>query len=136
MKDYLSKNDRLIPSSASERSATVVFYIMALFSMIFMPLLIVALNRQSSFVVQSAKNYFNFIISYFIYLIASLIAATALSSILKLINLEALGDFILALPMFLMLVLIILRYIFTIICCYKAYQGNNYQPPYTLRLIK
>lgn len=89
------------------------------FHYILAPLVIWLIKREdSAFVDRAGKNYFNFLISYVIWL--------TVSTILMFI----LIGFILF-PIF-----AILNFIFTIVAAVKAYNGEDYLPPLSIRFFK
>ncbi|MDT3973505.1 DUF4870 domain-containing protein, partial [Staphylococcus saprophyticus] len=83
------------------------------------PLIIWLIKREDSpFVDRAGKNYFNFLLSYVIW------------SIIGTITMLILIGFVL-LP-----IIVILNFIFTIVAAVKAYNGEDYLPPLSIRFFK
>lgn len=83
------------------------------------PLVIWLIKKdESSFIDYHGKEYFNFLISYFIY--------TVISGILTIV----------IIGIFLLWVIGIMAIVFTIVAAIKAYEGEKYQIPWIFRLIK
>lgn len=102
-----------------ERLFSMLIYILSLPFPVLGPLVIWLLKREESeFVDYHGKEYFNFIVSYFIYGIISSILVIVLIGILMLI------------------VLGIMTIVFTIIAAVKAYQGERYRFPLIIHFIK
>lgn len=106
------------PNSDARLMATLI-YVLSFFTTFLAPLVIWLIKREDSvFVDRAGKNYFNFLISYVIWL--------TVSTILMFI----LIGFILF-PIF-----AILNFIFTIVAAVKAYNGEDYLPPLSIRFFK
>ncbi|UEX90537.1 DUF4870 domain-containing protein [Staphylococcus ratti] len=102
-----------------ERLMAVLIYVTSFFTTILGPLLIWLIKYENSkFVDVTGKNYFNFIISYTLW--------TILASILIIV---LIGLF--ALP-----IILLLSFIFHIVAIVKAYNGEDYLPPLSIRFFK
>ncbi|MCM3767885.1 DUF4870 domain-containing protein [Neobacillus niacini] len=102
-----------------ERTFAVVLYVLNFFAPVIGPLIIWLIKKdESAFIDYHGKEYFNFMISYFIY--------SVVSGILVLVLIGAL----------LLWVLGIAAFIFNIIAAVKAYEGQHYRFPLIFRLIK
>ncbi|OZI12969.1 hypothetical protein CEW92_03720 [Bacillaceae bacterium SAS-127] len=110
--------DLKMPSN-DERLLAAAIYVSSLFTVFIGPLVIWLIKKdQSSFVDYHGKEYFNFLISYGIYVF--------ISSILVIILIGALFLWILG----------ILVLVFTIIAAIRAYEGKRYQIPFVIRIIR
>lgn len=102
-----------------ERLFAMLLYILSLFFPVIAPLIIWLIKRdESDFVDYHGKEYFNFLLSYFIYTVISTILVLLLIGILLLI------------------VIGILVFIFTIVAGIKAFNGKRYRIPLVIRFIK
>lgn len=102
-----------------ERLMAVLIYVTSFFTSIIGPLLIWLIKRDTSrFVDISGKNYFNFIISYSIWSIVS-----------SLLMFVLIGFVILP-------IVLLLSFIFHIVAIIKAYNGEDYLPPLSIRFFK
>ncbi|MGM8213276.1 DUF4870 domain-containing protein [Virgibacillus sp. W0430] len=105
--------------TSDERMIAMLMYIVSFFVPVLGPLIIWLIKRDDSdFIDFHGKEYFNFFISFTIYSI--------ISTILMLV----LVGFIL------IIVIAILMFIFTLIALIKAYNGERYRIPLTIRLLK
>jgi len=105
--------------SQDERLFAMLIYVSSFFTTFIGPLIIWLLKRdESPFIDFHGKEYFNFVISYGIYTIAS--------SILMIVLIGFITIWIVGL----------LAFIFTIIAAVKAYNGEVYQVPLVFRLIR
>ncbi|PTG77225.1 DUF4870 domain-containing protein [Staphylococcus chromogenes] len=102
-----------------ERLMAVLIYVTSFFTSIIGPLLIWLIKRDTSrFVDISGKNYFNFIISYSIWsIVASLLMFVLIGFVI--------------LP-----IVLLLSFIFHIVVIIKAYNGEDYLPPLSIRFFK
>jgi hypothetical protein len=104
---------------SEERLLAAGIYVLNLFFPVLAPLIIWLIKKdESSFIDYHGREYFNFVISYFIY-----------SVIAGILSIIIIGIFILW-------VLGIAYLIFSIIAAVKAYEGNEYKFPLIFRLIK
>lgn len=102
-----------------ERILAAAIYVISFFAPVLGPLVIWLLKREeSSFIDYHGKEYFNFMISYFVY--------TVISGILTLILIGFIGLWLSG----------ILIVVFTIVAAIKAYEGTEYRIPWIFRLIK
>ncbi len=102
-----------------ERLLAAAIYVISFFAPILGPLVIWLVKREeSSFIDFHGKEYFNFMISYFVY--------TLISGILTIILIGLIGLWLIG----------ILIVVFTIIAAIKAYEGSEYRIPWIFRLIK
>jgi uncharacterized Tic20 family protein len=102
-----------------ERNLAAAIYVISFFAPVLGPLVIWLLKREeSSFIDYHGKEYFNFMISYFVY--------TVFSGILTLILIGFIGLWLIG----------ILVVVFTIVAAIKAYEGTEYRIPWIFRLIK
>ncbi|MFA8438650.1 DUF4870 domain-containing protein [Pueribacillus sp. YX66] len=106
-------------SNSDERLLACLIYVTSFFTTIIGPLLIWIIKKdESSFIDYHGKEYFNFFISYTIYII--------ISSILMLV----LIGFVLA------AIVGILAFVFTIVAAIKAFNGDHYRIPLAIRFFK
>lgn len=104
---------------SEERLLAAAIYAISFFAPILGPLVIWLLKREeSSFIDYHGKEYFNFILSYFIY--------TVVSGILTMVLIGIIGLWLLG----------IMAVVFTIIAAIKAYEGDTYRIPWIIRFIK
>lgn len=102
-----------------EKMLAAAIYAISFIAPILGPLVIWLLKREeSSYINYHGKEYFNFMISYFIY--------TFISGILTIILIGAIGLFLIG----------IFGVVFTIVAAIKAYEGVEYRIPWIIRLIK
>lgn len=102
-----------------ERMLAALMYVISFFAPILGPLIIWLIKREeSSFIDYHGKEYFNFFISYTVYMF--------ISGLLTIILIGFVG----------LAVLGIMLFVFTIIAAIKAYEGQEYQFPLIFRLIK
>ncbi|MGV3464418.1 MAG: DUF4870 domain-containing protein [Heyndrickxia sp.] len=105
--------------TSDERLLATLIYISSFFTVFIGPLIIWLLKKdESSFVDYHGKEYFNFLISYFIY--------SLISGILVII---LIGGILLG-------IIAILVFIFTILAAVKAYEGERYQIPLVIRFLR
>ncbi|MGP7815932.1 DUF4870 domain-containing protein [Niallia sp. 01092] len=104
--------------SNDEKLFAMLIYVSSLFTVIVGPLIIWLLKRDSEFVDYHGKEYFNFLISYAVYLL--------ISGILMLILIGFVTT-----PLIGLLILV-----FTIIAAIKGYEGKEYRIPFVFRIIK
>ena len=111
--------DNQTSTNDDERLFGMLIYLTSLFTALIAPLIIWLIKRdESSFVDRIGKDYLNFFISYTIWgIVAGVLCLIIIGIIL--------------LP-----ILAILVFIFTIIVAVKAYQGETYLPPLSIRFIK
>nr|WP_026023729.1 DUF4870 domain-containing protein [Mammaliicoccus lentus] len=111
--------DNQTSTNDDERLFGMLIYLTSLFTALIAPLIIWLIKRdESSFVDRIGKDYLNFFISYTIWgIVAGVLCLIIIGIIL--------------LP-----ILAILVFIFTIIGAVKAYQGETYLPPLSIRFIK
>ncbi|MCS4486038.1 DUF4870 domain-containing protein [Staphylococcus americanisciuri] len=102
--------------SDDERLMAVLIYVTSFFTTIILPLIIWLVKRDDSrFIDVTGKNYINFILSYTIW------SAIGLLLVLVLVGL-------IILPIISLLV-----FIFHIVAIVKAYHGEDYLPPLSIR---
>jgi uncharacterized Tic20 family protein len=102
-----------------ERILAAAIYVISFFAPILGPLVIWLVKREeSSFIDYHGKEYFNFMISYFVY--------TVISGILTLILIGFIGLWLIG----------ILVVVFTIVAAIKSYEGTEYRIPWIFRVIK
>lgn len=105
-------------TTEEERLLAMLIYLLSFFTTFIGPLLIWLLKKEtSSFIDYHGKEYFNFIISYFIYSVIGTILLFILIGIPILIVVGAAA------------------LIFTIIAAIKAFQGERYRIPFIFRII-
>ncbi|WP_210620010.1 DUF4870 domain-containing protein [Mammaliicoccus lentus] len=111
--------DNQASTSDDERLYGMLIYLTSIFTTLIAPLIIWLIKRDDSpFVDRIGKDYLNFFISYTIWgIVAGVLCLIIIGIIL--------------LP-----ILAILGFIFTIIGAVKAYQGETYLPPLSIRFIK
>lgn len=104
--------------SSDERLFASLIYVTSLFTTIIGPLIIWIIKKdQSSFVDYHGRQYFNFIISYFIY--------TVIAGVLTLVLIGAI----------LLPIIGIAGFVFTIVAAVKAYEGSEYRIPLIFRIL-
>lgn len=102
-----------------ERVLAAAIYVISFFAPVLGPLVIWLLKKdESSFIDYHGKEYFNFIVSYFVY--------TVISGILTLILIGFIGLWLIG----------ILTVVFTIVAAIKAYEGTEYRIPWIFRIFK
>jgi uncharacterized Tic20 family protein len=102
-----------------ERVLAAAIYVISFFAPVLGPLVIWLIKREeSSFIDYHGKEYFNFMISYFVY--------TVISAILTLILIGFIGLWLIG----------VLIVVFTIVAAIKAYEGTEYRIPWIFRIIK
>ncbi|MDG0824326.1 DUF4870 domain-containing protein [Staphylococcus equorum] len=105
--------------SSDDRLMGTLIYVLSFFTSLIAPLIIWLIKREDSpFVDKTGKNYFNFLLSYMIWLI---VASIAMFIIIGFI---------------LFPIIAILNFIFTIVAAVKAYNGEDYLPPLSIRFFK
>jgi uncharacterized protein len=105
--------------SKDERVMATLIYVLSFFTVFIGPLIIWLIKKDdSSFVDYHGKEYFNFLISYFVY---SLISGVLVIILIGGVLLGLIG---------------ILAFIFTIMAAVKAYQGEHYRIPLVFRILK
>ena len=105
-------------SSNDDRVFAMLIYVSSFFTTFIGPLVIWLVKKDSPFVDYHGKEYFNFLISYAIY---TLIAWILVFLLIGFIILPIIG---------------IMAFVFTIIAAIKAYEGQDYHIPLTIRFIK
>lgn len=102
-----------------EKMLAALIYVISFFAPIVGPLIIWLLKKdESSFIDYHGREYFNFFISYTVYMI--------ISGILTIVLIGFIG----------LIVFSIMLVVFTIIAAVKAYEGSEYQFPLIFRIIK
>jgi len=105
--------------SQDERLLAMLIYVSSFFTVFIGPLIIWLIKKEDSpFVDYHGKEYFNFLISYTIYSIVSMILMIVLIGFLTIWIVGA------------------LVFIFTIVAAIKAYNGDAYRIPLVFRLIR
>ncbi|MBY0124526.1 DUF4870 domain-containing protein [Bacillus sp. S/N-304-OC-R1] len=105
--------------SQDERLLATAIYVTSFFTTIVGPLIIWLLKRnESSFIDEHGKEYFNFVISYGVYVLISGILTIVLIGFVT------------------MWIAGILAFIFTIVAAVKAYEGKEYKIPLVFRIIR
>ncbi|ARB40073.1 MULTISPECIES: DUF4870 domain-containing protein [Mammaliicoccus] len=108
-----------LDTTDDDRLFGMLIYLTSFFASFFAPLIIWLIKRENSpFVDRIGKDYLNFFISYTIWGIVG-----------TLLCLVLVGFIILP-------ILAILAFIFTVIGAIKAYNGETYLPPLSIRMIK
>lgn len=116
--DDFTKRDLSIPSS-DERLLACLIYVASLFTVFIGPLIIWLIKKDdSAFIDYHGREYFNFLISYTVYTIVSIILMIVLIGVL---TIWLVGIYV---------------FIFTIIAAVKAYSGELYRIPLVFRLIR
>ncbi|MDG5788370.1 DUF4870 domain-containing protein [Evansella sp. AB-P1] len=101
-----------------ERLLAMLIYLISFFTAFIGPLVIWLVKKDDSkFIDHHGKEYFNFLISVFVYTIVSIILIVVLVGILFVI-VVGIGSFI-----------------FTIIAAIKAYEGEYYRFPFIFRIL-
>lgn len=113
------ENGFVVQPNNDERLMAMLIYLISIATSIIGPLIIWLIKREDSdFVDYHGKEYFNMVISYFIYGVIAFILSFILIGFV------------------LYPILAIALLIFTIIAAVKAYQGERYQIPFIFRFIK
>ena len=104
---------------ADARLMATLIYVLSFFTSLIAPLIIWLIKRdESPFVDRAGKNYLNFLLSYLIWITVASIAIFIIIGII-------------ILP-----ILLLLNFIFTIVAAVKAYNGEDYLPPLSIRFFK
>lgn len=104
---------------ADARLMATLIYVLSFFTSLIAPLIIWLIKRdESPFVDRAGKNYLNFLLSYLIWIT---VASIAIFIIIGIIILPT---------------LLLLNFIFTIVAAVKAYNGEDYLPPLSIRFFK
>ncbi|WP_436938823.1 DUF4870 domain-containing protein [Staphylococcus xylosus] len=104
---------------ADARLMATLIYVLSFFTSLIAPLIIWLIKRdESPFVNRAGKNYLNFLLSYLIWITVASIAIFIIIGII-------------ILP-----ILLLLNFIFTIVAAVKAYNGEDYLPPLSIRFFK
>lgn len=107
-----------MPTNEEKLLATAI-YVISFFTVFIGPLIIWLLKRNdSAFIDYHGKEYLNFIISYSVY---SLVSVVLMFVLIGFFTIWVIG---------------ILTVVFTIVAAIKAYQGQEYRIPFVFRLIK
>jgi len=107
------------PPSQDDRMMGMFIYLISFFTAIIGPLIIWLIKKdESEFVNFHGKEYFNFFISYTVYLFVG--------SLLMII----------LIGLIIVPILAVMYLIFTFIALYKAYNGEHYRIPLIFRIIK
>jgi uncharacterized protein len=102
-----------------EKLMAAGMYVLSLFFPVIAPLVIWLIKKDESiFIDYHGREYFNFLISYTVYLT---IAGISMIILIGFVLLPIVG---------------VMLFIFTIIAAIKAYEGNEYRFPLIFRLIK
>ncbi|HLR19189.1 MAG TPA: DUF4870 domain-containing protein [Staphylococcus sp.] len=105
--------------SSDDRLMGTLIYVLSFFTSLIAPLIIWLIKREDSpFIDKTGKNYFNFLLSYVIW---SLIASVTMFIFIGFVLLP---------------IVAILNFIFTIVAAVKAYNGEDYLPPLSIRFFK
>lgn len=116
---YTSETVQQFSPTRDERVMATLIYVLSFFTSLIAPLIIWLINREDSpFVDKVSKNYFNFLLSYFIWSILALISIFILIGII------------------LVPVIALLNFIFTIVAAVKSYNGEDYLPPLSIKFFK
>lgn len=114
--DYESKESIIKPPEGNEKTLAALLYGISLFFPIIGPLVIWLIKKdESDFLNFHGLEYFNFFISIFIY--------SSISGLLTIILIGFIG----------LAMISIFTLVFTIIAAVKAYDGEYYKIPYTIR---
>src|SRR5699024_11114602 len=115
------------PPSQDDRMMGMLIYLISFFTAIIGPLIIWLIKKDDSeFVNFHGKEYFNFFISYTVYIFVV--------SLLMIIFIRLF--IIIFLDLVLFPLLAVMYFIFTIIYLYKAYKVEHYRIPLIFRIIK
>jgi uncharacterized Tic20 family protein len=102
-----------------EKLMAAGIYVLSIFFPVIAPLVIWLIKKdESTFIDYHGREYFNFLISYTVYLT---IAGISMIILIGFVLLPIVG---------------VMLFIFTIIAAIKAYEGNEYRFPLIFRLIK
>jgi uncharacterized protein len=102
-----------------DRLMAAGIYVLSIFFPVIAPLVIWLIKKdESSFIDYHGREYFNFLISYTVYLT---VAGISMIILIGFVLLPIVG---------------VMLFIFTIIAAIKAYEGNEYRFPLIFRLIK
>lgn len=118
IKKYIPMGEKRMVNN-DERLFAAGLYVLSIFFPVIAPLIIWLIKKdESSFIDYHGREYFNFLISYTVYLFVAGISTIILIG-------------------FVLLPLIgLMLFVFTIIAAIKAYEGNQYRFPLIFRLIK
>ena len=116
--DDFKKGGSWMPSS-EERLLACLIYVGSLFTVFIGPLIIWLIKKDdSAFIDYHGREYFNFLISYSVYSIVSILLMIILIGVL---TIWLVGIYV---------------FVFTIIAAVKAYSGEQYRIPLVFRLIR
>lgn len=116
---YSSERGRWNMPSQEERVLAAVLYVASFFTIFIGPLIIWLIKKEdSAFIDYHGKEYFNFLISYTVYTVVSIILMIVLVGVL---TIWLVGVYV---------------FIFTIIAAVKAYEGETYRIPLVFRIIR
>lgn len=118
IKKYIPMGEKRMVNN-DERLFAAGIYVLSIFFPVIAPLVIWLIKKdESSFIDYHGREYFNFLISYTVYLFVAGISTIILIG-------------------FVLLPLVgLMLFVFTIIAAIKAYEGNQYRFPLIFRLIK
>ena len=136
---YQANQQNLNNNNDDARLMSMLIFLLGFFTSIIGPIIIWAIKRNEARLIdQAGKNYFNMIISYFIWnVVIGLLFIPIFFGFA--LNIDSLSIFlgllvvILALAIF---VISILYIIFHIVACVKYFSGNEYVVPLSIRFFK
>lgn len=106
-------------ASKDERLFACMIYVLSFFTVFIGPLIIWLLKKDESPLIDyHGREYFNFLISYSVYTLVSIVLMLVLVGI---ITIWLVGIYV---------------FVFTIIAAIKAYEGDAYRIPFVFRIIR
>lgn len=108
----------VLKSTENERLFSCLIYVLSFFTVLIGPLIIWLLKKDSPFVNYHGKQYFNFLLSYFLYIC---ICFPLVFILIGFVLIWILGIF---------------AFVFTIVAAIKAYDGEEYSIPLSIRFFK
>ena len=117
-KTNLSKGEQMM-ASQDERLLACLIYVSSFFTIFIAPLIIWLLKKDdSSFIDYHGREYFNFLISYSVY---SLVSVLLMFILIGFFTISIVGLYV---------------FVFTIVAAVKAYSGEPYRIPLVFRIIR
>ncbi|MCD8785542.1 DUF4870 domain-containing protein [Staphylococcus gallinarum] len=108
-----------VPVSQDDKTMGLLLWILSLFTSFIGPLIIWLMKKdESEFINKQGKNFFNYLISYVIYIIVSWLLTIIIIGFIPLI------------------ILSIASFVYTIIAIVKVYSGEDYVVPLTIEMFK
>lgn len=131
-------NELIDPKDTQNRGIAMLVYLTSLFTTIVGPLICWALKRDDSMLVDKAgKTYFNFFISYILYM--GVLLGVMIGFSVFMVGGEkwaSVGYIIMMSAVGLIILLGILMVVFKIVGAFRYMRGDVYMPPLSIRILK